>query len=128
MNVHKNARTMPRSRAVLVHRVLGERWPVAEVALSFGASERTVYDWLARFRSEGAASLQDRSSAARHQTHALKPAWIALVRLLRQARRIAAEIAQRLPLARSTVSAARRRIGLGRLRFLTPPEPVHHYE
>jgi transposase len=31
---------------VLNHRVLVERWPVAEVAMSFGVSERTVYKWL----------------------------------------------------------------------------------
>ena len=52
MNIHKNARTTPRSRAMLIHRVLVERWPVAEVALSFGVSERTVYKWLARYRAQ----------------------------------------------------------------------------
>ena len=81
MNIHKNARTTPQSRAMLIHRVLIERWPVAEVALSLGVSQRTVYKWLARFRSEGAAGLQDRSSAARRHPHAGSPAWMALVRL-----------------------------------------------
>jgi transposase InsO family protein len=128
MNIHKNARTTPQSRAMLIHRVLIERWPVAEVALAFGISSRTVYKWLARFRSEGAAGLQDRSSAARQHPHAVSPAWIALVRLLRQAKLVAAEIAQRLPLARSTVSAVLVRLGLSRLRYLTPLEPVQRYE
>jgi transposase InsO family protein len=128
MNIHKNARTTPRSRAMLIHRVLVERWPVAEVALSFGVSERTVYKWLARFRAHGAAGLQDRSSAARRHPHALSAAWIALIRLLRQGKLVAAEIAQRLPLARSTISAILTRIGLNRVRYLTPPEPVQRYE
>jgi transposase InsO family protein len=128
MNIHKNARTTPQSRAMLIHRVLIERWPVAEVALSLGVSQRTVYKWLARFRSEGAAGLQDRSSAARRHPHALSPAWIALVRLLRQAKLVAVEIAQRLPLARSTVSAVLVRLGLSRLRYLRPREPVQRYE
>ena len=128
MNIHKNARTTPRSRAMLIHRVLVERWPVAEVALSFGVSERTVYKWLARYRAHGAAGLQDRSSAARRHPHALSATWIALIRLLRQSKLVAAEIAQRLPLARSTISAVLTRIGLSRLRFVTPPEPVQRYE
>ena len=128
MNIHKNARTTPRSRAMLIHRVLVERWPVAEVALSFGVSERTVYKWLARYRAHGTAGLQDRSSAARHHPHALSATWIALIRLLRQSKLVAAEIAQRLPLARSTISAVLTRIGLRRLRFVTLPEPVQRYE
>ena len=128
MNIHKNARTTPRSRAMLIHRVLVERWPVAEVALSFGVSERTVYKWLARYRAHGTAGLQDRSSVARRHPHALSVTWIALIRLLRQSKLVAAEIAQRLPLARSTISAVLTRIGLSRLRFVTPPEPVQRYE
>src|SRR5258705_6471091 len=99
MNIHKNARTTPRSRALLIHRVFMEKWPVAEVARSIGVSERTVYKWLARYRAEGVAGLQDRSSAARRHPHALRPAWIALVRMLRHAKLVAAEIAKRLLLA-----------------------------
>jgi transposase InsO family protein len=128
MNIHKNARTTPRSRAMLIHRVLVERWPVSQVALSFGVSERTVYKWLARYRAHGTAGLQDRSSAARRHPHALSATWIALIRLLRQSKLVAAEIAQRLPLARSTISAVLTRIGLNRVRFVTPPEPVQRYE
>jgi transposase len=112
---------------MLIHRVLIERWPVA-VALSLGVSQRTVYKWLARFRNEGAAGLQDRSAPARRHPPAVDPAWIALVRLLRQAKLVAMEIAQRLPLARSTVSAVLVRLGLSRVRYLRPPEPVHRYE
>ena len=47
---------------------------------------------------------------------------MALVRLLRHAKLVAAEIAARLPLARSTVSAVLARLGLGRLRYLRPPD------
>jgi len=42
MNVHKNARTTPNSRALLVHRVVHQHWPVSAVAMAFGISERTV--------------------------------------------------------------------------------------
>jgi transposase InsO family protein len=128
MNIHKNARTTPQSRALLVHRVLQEHWPVNAVASAFGISERSVYKWLARYRAEGPAGLRDRSSRAHRRPHALAPAWPALIRLLRQAKWVAAEIAARLPLARSTVSAVLRRLGLGRLRYLNPPPPVQRYE
>ena len=53
---------------------------------------------------------------------------MALVRLLRQAKLVAEEIAQRMPLARSTISAVLARIGLNRLRYLVPPVPVQRYE
>lgn len=128
MNIHKNARTTPRSRVMLVDRVLREHWPVSSVALAFGVSERTVYKWLARYRAEGAAGLHDRRSVAHRRPHALGPAWLALIRLLRQAKLVAADIATRLPLARSTVSAALSRLGLSRLRYLNPPPPVQRYE
>jgi transposase InsO family protein len=128
MNIHKNARTTPQSRALLVHRVRSEHWPVSAVALAFGVSERTVYKWLARYRVEGAAGLRDRRSVAHRRPHQLGPAWLALIRLLRQGQLVAEEIATKLPLARSTVSAALTRLGLGRLRYLNPPPPAQRYE
>jgi transposase InsO family protein len=128
MNIHKNARTTPQSRALLVQRVRQEHWPVSAVAMAFGVSERTVYKWLARYRAEGAAGLRDRRSVAHRRPHALTPRWLALIRLLRHGKLVATEIAARLPLARSTVSAALARLGLGRLRYLNPPPPVQRYE
>src|SRR5206468_2025326 len=72
--------------------------------------------------------LRDRRSVAHRRPHALSPAWVAMIRLLRQSKLVAAEIAQRLPLARSTVSSVLARSGWGRLAFLKPPEPVQRYE
>ena len=79
MNVHKNARTTANSRALLVHRVVHQHWPVSAVAMAFGISERTVYKWLARYRAQGAAGLLDRSSVARRRPHALGGVWLALI-------------------------------------------------
>jgi hypothetical protein len=39
MNAHKNARTTPFGRRVMVHRVLEERWSVA-AGLAWGAATR----------------------------------------------------------------------------------------
>jgi transposase InsO family protein len=128
MNIHKNARTTPRSRALIVQRVVVEHWPVSAVAIAFGISERTVYKWLARHRAQGLAGLQDRRSVARRRPHALTPSWLALIRVLRHAKLVAAEIAERVPIARSTISAVLKRLGLARLRYLNPPPPVQRYE
>jgi transposase InsO family protein len=128
MNIHKNARTTPQSRAVLVRRVLIEHWPVSAVAEAFGISVRTVYKWLARFRVEGAAGLVDRRSIARCRPHALAPAWLQLIRLLRAGKMVASEIARRLPLARSTISAVLTRLGLGRVWQAGSPVQVLRYE
>lgn len=38
MNIDENARTTPQSRALLVHRVPREDWPVSAVAMAFGMS------------------------------------------------------------------------------------------
>jgi transposase len=50
MNAHKNARTTPFGRAVMIRRVLEEGWCVTAVAASFEVSTRTVRKWLARCR------------------------------------------------------------------------------
>jgi transposase len=65
MNAPKNARTTPFGRAVMVRRVLEEGWSVAAAASAFEVSRLTVHKWLVRFRQEGDAGLQDRSSAPR---------------------------------------------------------------
>jgi transposase InsO family protein len=128
MNIHKNARTTPQSRALLVQRVLRQGWPVSRAAAALGISVRTVYKWLRRYRTEGPAGLHDRRSTARRRPHALAAVWLALIRLLRHRRLVAAEIAAGLPLARSTVSGVLRRCGLARLRYLNPPPAVQRYE
>ena len=129
MNIHKNARTTPRSRALIVFRVIGEKQPPGQVAADFGVSVRTVYKWLARFRAEGEAGLMDRPCVAHRRPHRLPEAWVALIGKLRRTCRMTGRaIAHRLGLCRSTVAGVLRRLGLSRLKFLDPPEPVRRYE
>ncbi len=64
MNIHKNARWTPIGRERLVRQVEGGQTPEA-AARSAGVCPRTVRKWLARFRAEGVAGLQDRSSRPR---------------------------------------------------------------
>ena len=79
MNAHKNARTTPFGRAVMVRRVLEDGWTVAAAAAAFEVSTRTVRKWLARFGSEGVAGLQDRSSAPHLVANKLAVPWLAMV-------------------------------------------------
>jgi len=128
MNAHKNARTTPFGRAVMVRRVLEDGWTVAAAAAAFEVSVRTVRKWLARFRSEGSAGLQNRSSAPRLVANKLPASWLDMVvRRRREYRMSGAEIGDRLHLARSTVARHLRRLGLGRLAALEPSEPVRRY-
>jgi transposase InsO family protein len=128
MNAHKNARTTPFGRAVMVRRVREDGWTVAAAAAAFEVSARTVRKWLARFRSEGDAGLQNRSSAPRRVANKLPTPWLAMVlRLRREYRMTGEEIGDRLHLARSTVAGHLRRLGLGRLAALEPSEPARRY-
>ena len=122
MKLHANARTCPKSRRLMVDRV-GAGWSLAEAAEAAGVSERTAAKWMARWRAEGAAGLVDRSSAPRRvpgRTPRLREEAIVALRRLRMT---AAEIAELLSMALSTVSAVLRRAGLGKLSRLDPPEP-----
>jgi DNA-directed RNA polymerase specialized sigma24 family protein len=64
MRLHRNARTCPAGRRSLVDRVVVEGWSVARAAAAAGISERSASKWLSRFRLEGVAGLEDRSSRA----------------------------------------------------------------
>jgi transposase InsO family protein len=128
MNAHKNARTTPFGRAVMVRRVLEQGWSVVAVASAFEVSPRTVRKWLARFDSEGDAGLQNRSSAPHLVANQLPAPWLAMIaRLRRDYRMTGEEIAGRPHLPRSTVAGHLARLGLGRLAQLEPREPVRRY-
>ncbi len=128
-NPHKNARTTPLGREEMIRRIVEDRLPVAEVAAGFGVSERTARKWLGRWRAEGSAGLQNRSSRPRTVANRLADAAIALIERLRRAYRLSAEvIADKLALARSTVASWLKRLGVGRLQSLAPREPVRRYQ
>ena len=128
MKLHGNARTCPNSRRLLVDRVSDQCWSIAAAAEAAGVSERTAYRWLARWRQEGVEGLQDRSSAPRSIPHRTAPDRVQAIAALRRLRMTAAEIAEVLGMALSTVSAVLKRIGLGKRSRLSPPEPPNRYE
>jgi transposase InsO family protein len=128
MKLHGNARTCPKSRKLLVERILGESWSLTEAAEAAGVSERTAGKWVARFKAEGDTGLLDRSSAPRRIPSRTPADRVEAIKALRKLRMTAAEIAELLGMALSTVSLWLKRIGLGKRSRLDPPEPPNRYE
>ena len=128
MRLHRNAKTSPKGRALLVTRVTESGWSMAQAAEGCGISVRTAYKWLARYRAEGAGGLDDRRSTPHrrpHRTGRRLEQWIVGLR----ARRLRGPaIAHRTGRARATVGSVLRRHGLGRLAPLQPKPPVRRYE
>src|ERR1019366_6237135 len=114
MKLHGNARTCPNSRRLLVNRVNDQSWSVTAAAAAAGISERTAYRWLARWREEGIEGLRDRSSAPKRIPHRTPCDRVQAIAALRRLHMTAAEIAEVLAMALSTVSAVLKRIGLGK--------------
>ena len=128
MNVHKCARLTPAGRALLVRRVVQEGLSAREVALAMGVSARTAYKWVSRFKYEGEAGLQDRSSRPLHSPRRLSRSRRRQIEKLRRKRYTAPQIARELKLPVSTVVVTLRRLGLERLSRLEPPRLVIRYE
>ena len=128
MKIHANARTCPNSRRLLAKRIEEENWPMMAAAEAAGISERSARKWLARWRAEGEAGLLDRSSAPKRVPSRLPADRLQAIEALRRLRMTAAEIAEVLGMALSTVSRWLARIGLGKRSRLEPPEPPNRYE
>ncbi len=127
MKLHRNARTTPFSRKLLVDRIRSGE-PLSAAAEAVGVSRSTAYKWLRRWREEGKSGLQDRSSAPHTIPHKTPAGRVKQIEKLRRKRWTGRAIAARLQMARSTVSAWLRRMGLGLLRALTPARVVKRYE
>jgi transposase len=126
MNLHANAKTCPNSRELLAQRVVDEGWSHARAAEAAGVSTRTAAKWVARFRA--GEPMSDRSSAPRRVPSRTPRQTIDAIKSLRRLRMTAAEIAEVLEMAISTVSRWLKAIGLGKRSRLEPPEPPNRYE
>jgi transposase InsO family protein len=126
MKLHRNARTCPNSRALMARRVLEENWSLRSAAEAAGVSERCARKWVRR--AAAGESLEDRSSRPRQSPNATPARLVRAIEALRRLRMTAAEIAESLGMALSTVSLVLKRIGLGKRSRLVPPEPPNRYE
>jgi transposase InsO family protein len=127
MNLHKNARLTEAGRALLVDRIKSG-WPVKAAAGAAGVSRRTAHKWLGRDRCGGERRLRDRSSAPRRSPRRTPAERIGEIERLRRERLSGPAIARALGMARSTVGAILRRLGLGKLKALDPRPAVVRYE
>jgi transposase InsO family protein len=127
MNIHKNARLTPLGREHLVRAVQSGQTPQA-AAQAAGVCLATARKWIARYRAEGAAGLQDRSSRPHRLYRPTPEEMTAQVEALRRQRFTGKQIAADLGLSPATVSRILRRLGLNRMRDLEPAEPVRRYE
>ena len=128
MDIHKNAKLTPQSRADIVRRVIEQGQSVAEVAMAFGVCGHTVRKWIARHQAEGPAGLRDRSSRPHRIRGAVPPAVTTQVVALRRLRWTGAQIATTVGVSPATVSRVLRRQGLSRLSALEPAPPIRRYE
>ena len=122
MDIHKNARTLPASRALLAERYLVEK-QMAKVAKEIGVSERRAWHWLKRYRSQQESALMDRSSRPKRSPKAISEEERKAIVELRRGRWTCRRIAGEVKRSVSTVARVVRAAGLNRLRNLDPPPP-----
>ena len=126
MQVHRNAKTTPNMRALLIQRIRQEHWSPAAAAAAAGVSVRTTQKWLRRHRLGGRPALEDASSRPHRSPHATPPAAVTRMVELRRAGQRVWTIARAVGRPASTVSAILRRRGVERPRPARPP--VCRYE
>jgi transposase InsO family protein len=98
----------------------------AAAAASVGVSVRCARKWVGRYRLEGVAGLHDRSSAPRRVANRTPAERVEAIAKLRRLRFTAAEIAETLEMALSTVSGILSRIGMGRLGRIGLEPPIRY--
>lgn len=125
MDVHKNARSVPASRALLWKRVSEQGFSVRAASAAAGMSDRRCREWIRRAERE--ESLADRSSRP-HTTKAITGVQREKILLLRRERRTMREVARIAGVSLSTVARVCKIRGLSRLRSLEPPPPPVRYE
>jgi transposase InsO family protein/transposase len=128
MQLHANAALSLNQRRRMVCRVVEHGWSLTKAAEAAEVSERTCSKWVERYLAEGERGLRDRSSAPHSIPHRTPADRVEAVEALRRLRMTGAEIAACLGMALSTVSAVLKRIGLGKLSRLEPPEPPKRYQ
>ncbi len=126
MKLHRNAALSWRGRRRLAERVVVEGWTLRAAAEAAGVSVRCARKWVGRYRLEGVHGLCDRSSAPRRVANRTSGERVEAIVALRRLRFTAAEIAEALDMALSTVSGILTRSGMGRLGRLGLEQPVRY--
>ena len=124
MDMHKNARTLPHSRAVIARRIAaGEA--VAAVARDFQVCDRTARKWAER-GAQG--ELADRSCRPHHSPRAISAAVMVEIQRLRQLEWTGEQIAAVVGVSRATVARTLQQVGLAQLSALQVRPVIQRYE
>ena len=127
MELHKNARTCPASRLLMVQRIEAGM-PVISVAEMAGVNRRTASKWKSRYQQAGEAALMDRSSRPHHSPRQTHPTVVLEMLRLRHRRKTGQQIASRVGSSPATVARILARKGLSRLTNLDPKPTVCRYQ
>jgi transposase InsO family protein len=128
---HSNAALTPRARLRLARLIVEENWSPARAAERYDVSWKTADKWAARYRAEGPAGMNDRSSRPHHQPNRTPVPVVRKIVHLRWKQRLGpVEIGDRLGMASSTVHAVLVRCRLNRLTHIdrATGEPIRRYE
>ena len=127
MELHKNARSCPASRLLLVQRIEAGM-SLTSAAEAAGLSRQRASQWRRRYREAGEAALVDRSSRPHRMPSKAHPDRVEQVLRLRRRRDTTAQIAARVGLSTATVNRILARHGISRLKNLDPKEPIVRYQ
>lgn len=128
MNIHKNARSLPASRELMVRRVEQGDATLKEAAKAIGLSERRGAEWLRRFRAKEPNWSWDRSSRPHQMPAKLDRAKEEAIIKERKARLAMIQIAPRVGCSRATVGRVLAAAGLSRINWYEVPAPAVRYE
>ena len=123
MKLHANAALSWSGRRRLCEQVVVEGSTLAAAAEAAGVSVRCARKWVGRYRLQGERGLLDHSSAPTRVANRTPDDRVEAIVKLRRLRFTAAEIAETLGMALSTVSGILTRLGLGRLGRLGLEQP-----
>jgi transposase InsO family protein len=126
MKLHGNAALSWNGRRLLARRVVSEGWTLSAAAEAAGVSVRCARKWVGRYRQAGEQGLADRSSAPRRVANRTPADRVEAIVKLRKLRFTAAEIAETLGMALSTVSGILTRCGMGRLGRIGLEQPQRY--
>src|SRR6266702_1046039 len=126
MKLHANAALSWSGRRRLCEQVVVEGWTLAAAAEAAGVSVRCARKWVGRYRLQGERGLLDHSSAPTRVANRTPDDRVEAIVKLRRLRFTAAEIAETLGMALSTVSGILSRIGLGKLGRIGLEQPLRY--
>jgi transposase InsO family protein len=123
--VHRKAKLTVFGRRLLVDRIELEGWPIAHAAAMTGVSRQTATKWVRRYRAEGLAGLEDRSSRPHRSPRRLAAEQVAAILAARHELGLGPHrLAPVVGSPRSTITDVLRRHGLSRLTDRDRPSGV----